>query len=102
MVDDMRAILGLDDNSEDVLLSILIRQAQDAVLQRLFPYDQSQTEVPKRYESKVIQIAIYLYNKRGAEGQRYHHENNIMRGYESAHIPKSMLSDIAPMVGVPK
>ena len=48
---------------------------------------------------KQIEIAVYLYNKQGAEGQTAHSENGISRTYESADVPESMLRGIAPFVG---
>jgi hypothetical protein len=47
-----------------------------------------------------VEIAAYLLNKRGAEGQTSHSENGISRGYESGSIPESMLSDVLPFVGI--
>ena len=44
--------------------------------------------------------AVYLLNKRGAEGETAHSENGISRSYESADIPESMLSGIIPFAGV--
>ena len=60
------------------------------------------TEVPVQYEHLQLEIAIYMLNKRGAEGQTSHSENGISRSYENADIPKSMLMSITPNVGVIK
>jgi hypothetical protein len=46
------------------------------------------------------EIAAYLLNKRGAEGQTSHTENGITRNYGGADVPESMLSSIIPRVGV--
>ena len=64
------------------------------------PMTQSVTEVPTRYETKQVEIAVYLYNKRGAEGQTSHSENGINRTYESADVPESLMRGITPYVGV--
>lgn len=53
-----------------------------------------------RWNIKQIEIATYLYNKQGAEGEKQHSENGTTRTYESASIPASMLSDISPLVRV--
>lgn len=84
---------------DDVLLAYL-RIAESAVLERRYPYDHTTTCLPMRYEPKVLEIAAYLLNKRGAEGQLSHSENGVSRSYESASIPESMLRDITPCVGV--
>lgn len=49
---------------------------------------------------KQIEIASYLYNKQGAEGETEHNENGVDRKYESASIPESALSDISPVARV--
>ena len=51
-------------------------------------------------ETKQVEIAVYLYNKRGAEGQIVHNENGINRTYESADVPESLMRGITPYVGV--
>jgi hypothetical protein len=66
----------------------------------VYPYDSTVTEVPNRYETKQVEIAVYLYNKRGAEGQTAHNENGINRTYESADVPESLMRGITPFVGV--
>ena len=70
------------------------------ILDRAYPYDTTVTEVPARYETKQVEIAVYLYNKRGAEGQTSHNENGINRTYESADVPESLMRGITPHVGV--
>lgn len=94
--------LTIEDDNEDELLKSIIDRAESKILQRLYPYQAHKNEIPKRYEYKVIDISIYMYNKRGAEGQTSHSENGISRGYESADVPESMVADIVPFVGVIK
>ena len=56
--------------------------------------------VPTKYEYRQCEIAAFLLNKRGAEGQTAHNENGVGRSYEGGNIPASMLADIAPYCGV--
>jgi hypothetical protein len=85
------------DASEDELLLMYLADAEQAILNHLYPMDDDVTHsLPTRYESKQIEIAAYLYSKRGAEGELSHTENGISRSYESGSIPRSMLSDIIP------
>ena len=44
-----------------------------------------------------LNVACYLYNKIGAEGQVQHIENGIHRNWGSADVPNDMLKDIVPM-----
>ena len=87
------------DWSDEVLTSYLTIAGQK-IINRAYPYDDSVTEVPRRYGYIQCEIAAYLLNKRGAEGQTAHSENGISRSYESADVPESMLSEVVPHVGV--
>ena len=86
------------DWSDEVLISYLDIAARK-IINRAYPYDDTVTEVPRRYSYLQCEIANYLLNKRGAEGQTSHSENGINRSYESADVPASMLSEVVPHVG---
>jgi len=95
----LKVLLGVTDTSEDQLLLTFLSLAEEKILERLYPYDGEKKELPQRYNGKQLEIAVYLYNKQGAEGQTVHSENGISRTYESADVPESMLRGIAPFVG---
>ena len=98
--------LEITDSSEDALLRDILTSAKNAILARRYPYTEypmdetGETILEKRYEDLQIRIAVYLYNKRGAEGQTVHNENGINRTYESADVPESLMRGITPFVGV--
>lgn len=94
----LKAMVGESD-TEEVLLAYL-NIAGRKILNRAYPFGTDETEVPPRYEFLQCEIAAYLLNKRGAEGQLSHKENGIDRTYESADVPESLLGAITPMVGV--
>jgi hypothetical protein len=94
----LKLLTGATDSEDDLLLTLL-SLAEGKILERLYPYDHSKETLPARYVGKQIEIAVYLYNKQGAEGQITHSENGISRTYESADVPESMLRGIAPFVG---
>ena len=85
--------------SDDILISYL-KIAGDKIINRAYPYDETVTEVPRRYGVLQCDIAKYLLNKRGADGETAHSENGISRTYASADIPESLLSEVIPHVGV--
>ena len=58
------------------------------------------TEVPEQYGFTQVEIAVYLLNKRGAEGQTAHSENGISRSYEDGDVPPTLLRDIVPFAAV--
>lgn len=90
----------LEDNTEDegVLLAFL-RLAGKKILVKAYPFDPSVKEVPPRYAMLQVEIAAYLMNKRGAEGETYHGENGVNRTYENASVPASMLAGVTPFCG---
>ena len=96
----LKSLLGISGTDEDAMLLTLLSISAQKILDRAYPYDPSITEVPARYEAKQVEIAVYLYNKRGAEGQTAHNENGISRSYESADVPESLMRGITPYVGV--
>ncbi len=85
--------------SDDILISYL-KIAGDKIINRAYPYDETVTEVPRRYGVLQCDIAKYLLNKRGADGETAHSENGISRTYASADVPESLLSEVIPCVGV--
>jgi hypothetical protein len=94
----LKAMVGKSD-PEEVLLAYL-NIAGSKLINRAYPFGTDEPEVPTRYDFLQCEIAAYLLNKRGAEGQTGHSENGISRSYESADVPESMLGAITPMVGV--
>ena len=99
----LRVMVGQpNDNNEwsDEVLKTYLQIAGEKIINRAYPYDDTVTEVPRRYSYLQCEIANYLLNKRGAEGQTSHSENGINRSYESADVPESMLSVITPFCGV--
>lgn len=98
----LRVIVGQPnegDWSDDVLTSYLAIAGRK-IINRAYPYDDTVEDVPRRYGYLQCDIAAYLLNKRGAEGQIAHAENGISRSYESADVPESMLSEVIAHVGV--
>ena len=95
------AILVEDSDANQELLSIYLDIAKTIILNKAFPFGNQPEDVPSKYENIQLNVACYLYNKRGAEGEVVHNENGISRTYESADVPDSMLSGITPYAGVP-
>ena len=99
----LRVMVGQPANSEnwsdDVLISYL-KIAGEKIINRAYPYDDTVTEVPRRYGALQCEIAAYLLNRRGSEGQLTHIENGISRTYDSSDVPESLLSNITPFCNV--
>jgi hypothetical protein len=102
-LDKLKTYLGITDDSEDALLSLLINQADTAILNKRYPFgytEEQRASALSRYSNIELDIAVYLYNKRGAEGQTGHGELGTSRSYESAGIPESYIRDIVPVCKV--
>ncbi len=99
----LRVMVGQPADSEnwsdDVLIAYLTI-AGEKIINRAYPYDDTVTEVPRRYGALQCEIAAYLLNKRGAEGEVTHSENGINRTYEKADVPESLMSNITPFIEV--
>ena len=99
----LRVMVGqpnTDENWTDNVLISYLKIAGEKIINRAYPYDETVTEVPRRYGVLQCEIAQYLLNKRGAEGQTGHSENGVNRTYESADVPESLMREVIPHVEV--
>lgn len=97
----MKARLSaLTGETDDNILLTFLDIASGKILEKCYPYRHDKRDVPARYHSTQLDIAVYLLNKRGAEGETAHSENGINRSYESASVPDSMLKGIVPFASV--
>ena len=98
LIDDSKA------KEDPYTLSVYLDMAGAKILERMYPYKENWDglEVPDKYAMLQLKIAAYMLNKRGAEGQVQHIENGVHRNYGDADVPESMLSSVAPFVGIPK
>lgn len=94
----LKAMVGGSDTDE--VLSTYLTLAGSKIIAKAYPYKTDVTEVPAQYEYLQLEIAAFMLNKRGAEGQVTHTENGVQRQYEDADVPPSMLKAITPYCGV--
>lgn len=94
----------LDDERLDKYAEHYLERAKSAIVERLYPYksDAAFEDVPVRFHANAVEIAVYLINRRGSEGETSHNESGTQRTYESAGIPNSYFRGITPFVGVPE
>ena len=87
-----------DMGEDNDVLGIYLDIAGDKILNRMYPFKDDYTglEVPDRYVMIQLNVACYLYGKRGAEGEIQHIENGIHRNYGSSDVPDGMLKDVYP------
>ena len=82
------------------LLSTYLTLAGQIVLEKAFPFGNWPAAVPAQYDGVHVEIAAYMINKRGAEGETVHLENGISRHWEDGSVPPSLLRRIVPFAGV--
>lgn len=99
-LDNLTMVKVMCSETDETIINAYLDIAAEKILSRAYPFSQEVTEVPARYKLLQCEIAAYLINKRGAEGQTGHSENGISRTYGSADVPESLLSAITPMCGV--
>ena len=89
-------------NEEGSVLLAYLQFAGQAILNKAYPYESAgkPTDVPEKYQTLQIEIAAFLMNKRGGEGETQHIENGIHRNYQNAYIPDDMLRQVVPNVGL--
>lgn len=92
-----------DDRYDDIVQPYL-DLAKAKVVSRLYPMtpEADWDGVDPAYHLQTCEIAVYLINKRGAEGETVHEENGTRREYESASVPNSMFRGMVPFAGVPR
>lgn len=90
---------SMTEETDNDVLSTYLTLAKGVVLSRAYPYTEEDT-VPAKYDTVQVEIAAYMLNKRGAEGETAHSENGVSRSYEDGDIPPTLLRRILPMAGV--
>lgn len=89
---------------DDEVLTAYLDASKELILNIVYPYvaNRAELDVPAVYEMKQVEIAAYMVNKRGAEGEIQHIENGMHRNYGSSDVPEAMIKHITPFCGVVK
>ena len=96
----LKSLVDVVDVTKDKALTVYLRISEQKILERLYPFNREGKTIPERYALRQCEIAAYLWNKRGAEGEVSHNENGINRTYENADVPASLLKGIIPFAEV--
>lgn len=99
---DILKIMIDDSSVSDDVLNVYLSLAGSKILNKMYPYGipEDVTDVPECYKMTQAQIACFLYNKIGAEGEVIHAENGVSRQYGAADIPNDMIKEVVPKIGV--
>jgi hypothetical protein len=88
-----------DSTIDSSIITVYLSLASKRILQRLYPFDSTQTTLPSEYEYMQCELASRMYLRRGAEGEMSHSENGISRSYGTVN-DEDILSQIVPFVQV--
>lgn len=84
--------------SDGITLSVYLDMAKDCILRWQYPFateaELAELEISASLEIKQLEIAVYLVNRQGTEGELENREGVITRRYESGSVPESMLKGI--------
>ena len=93
-------VFGSEDTA---LLSTYLDLAAEKILDRRYPFGRPEgAAVEERWQGIQIEIAVYMFNHRGSEGESLHSENGISRSYGGqTDVPPELLQRVTPkgMVG---
>ena len=76
-----------------------LTSSEKAVINIAFPFGNGSEAMPEKYDYEQIEIALYMLNKRGSEGEKLHIEAGTHRSFEVADIPISLRCRITSQVG---
>lgn len=90
--------IELDAEYEPRVLGVYLRKAEQYILNKRFPHGVLlEQNVEPKYEQLQIELAITLFNERGAEGQKSHNENGVSRTWRTK---EEILFDVVPYAEV--
>lgn len=99
----VKAILRIDDDSEDALISTYLNFASREILGWRYSNANPENvpaEVPDEYEMAQIQSVINGYTQSGVEGQILSIENGIHRHFEYTDMVRYIRNNVIPIAGV--
>lgn len=93
----------VSDETDENVINAFLSMAEEIAFNKVYPFgdptDTSKAKAMHRYDNVICEIAVYLLNKRGAEGETSHNENSVDRTYENAGVPNSIMSKLTPFCG---
>ena len=95
----LKSMLDSSDTTTDEVANTYLAAAEKAVINIAFPFGDGTEEMPEKYDYEQIEIALYMLNKRGAEGEKLHIEAGTHRSFEAADIPISLRARITARAG---
>jgi len=83
--------------TDPAVLATYLSLAEGVVIRKAYPFGTGEEAMPAKYDRTQVEIAAYMIQKMGAEGETAHSENGVTRYYSDADIPSSLLRRIIPI-----
>lgn len=83
-LETLKVRLGIADDKQDKLLTVLLSSAEDTVLDLI-----GREILPARLVSVKVELALIAYNAQGAEGESSRSEGGISRSFVDG-LPREM------------
>lgn len=99
----VKAILRIDDTSEDALLTSYLAVAEKEILAWRYSNanpDNVPEDVPAEYEMVQVQAVVFGYTQSGVEGQSVSIENGVHRHFDYSEILNFVHRNVRPIAGV--
>ena len=96
----IKMVATMTGETDEKVLATYLSLAGEKICRRAYPFDPDNTIVPRQYAGLQVEIAVYLLNKRGGEGEIRHGENGVDRSYENGDVPDSLMRQIVPVASV--
>ena len=99
----VKAILRIDDDTEDALITTYLTMASREIL--AWRYSNANPvnvpeDVPDDYEMTQVMAVVVGYTQSGIEGQSVSVENGIHRHFEHSDMVRYIRSNVIPIAGV--
>jgi hypothetical protein len=94
---------NLNDDSEDLLFNVLLKNARAIQLNALFPYDENATvsEDNFRLRNWQVRCAKELYDGCDRSGVQSYSENGLNVSYFANIVSQSLMMELTPKAGCP-
>ena len=95
----LKNMLDSGDTTSDEIANAYLAAAKQAVINLAYPFGNGSEVMPEKYDYEQIEIALYMLNRRGSEGETAHVEGGTSRTFEVADIPISLRCRITAYAG---
>ena len=92
------SVMTDEENAE--VIAAYYAMAKQIIFELAYPVGEFPEELPARYDAVHVEIAVYLINKQGAEGEIVHLENGVSRHWDSGSLPLELKRRITPFASV--